>query len=564
MEQVLQEARIGQSLRFGIMCRGTVFPEWQARCILSLLDLEGVEPHLLIIEVPNDHGVAPKPLWRRLFGAHLVWNLAHRWLCRGDRTEDLSARLAEVPRISCKTSFKGKFSEYFAPSDVEEIASRKLDFILRFAFNIIRGDILCTARYGVWSFHHGDLTRFRGSPAGFWEIVKGDSTTGVTLQRLNDRLDGGTVLVSGAFPTIASSYARNRRNILFSGAGFPAKVCRGLLLGAATSVGAEPTPTDAPIYSKPGNARMTVVLLKEALARIAEVCRRSFWRKQRAIGIADISIAAMFERGSASIDWLPDGSDSISVDTSVCTGEDNAGKQTARIHRVTSSGELVRIEVQAEKGTEVAVPRVAARGTIHHLAFEFEGQSYFVPEEGAGDKIQLFSWDEARSRLTLECTLLERVPALDPTFVHHEGLWWMFVARTIGEGGIELHVYYAGHPRGPWLAHALNPVKVDVNSARPAGSPFLHNGRLIRPAQDCGRTARGRVVFQEIRRLSPLEYEEREVSSVVLARDSGQPTRVRVCSAGERTLVDGERTRFGPAVFASQVRRTLLRISRWR
>jgi len=83
---------------------------------------------------------------------------------------------------------------YFNAEDVATINKKDLDFILRFGFNIIRGEILNAARYGVWSFHHDDERKYRGSPPGFWELYYRDPVTGSILQRLTDRLDGGIVL----------------------------------------------------------------------------------------------------------------------------------------------------------------------------------------------------------------------------------------------------------------------------------------------------------------------------------------------------------------------------------
>src|SRR5262249_2645728 len=110
------------------------------------------------------------------------------------RPVDMSRLFAGVPSIACTVIRKGKFAQYFRPEDVTLIRAFDLDFILRFAFGIIRGDILQAARYGVWSFHHGDETRFRGSPPGFWEIYFNEAVTGAVLQRLTERLDGGIIL----------------------------------------------------------------------------------------------------------------------------------------------------------------------------------------------------------------------------------------------------------------------------------------------------------------------------------------------------------------------------------
>ena len=85
--------------------------------------------------------------------------------------------------------------------DIEIIKSFKLDFILRRDFRIIRGKILRSTKYGIWSLHHGDNDYYRGIPPGFWETYFNESITGVTLQKLNNNLDGGQIIDKGYYGT---------------------------------------------------------------------------------------------------------------------------------------------------------------------------------------------------------------------------------------------------------------------------------------------------------------------------------------------------------------------------
>lgn len=64
---------------------------------------------------------------------------------------------------------------------------------------------------------------------------------------------------------------------------------------------------------------------------------------------------------------------------------------------------------------------------------------------------------------------------------------------------------------GPWTPHALNPVKVDLQSARPAGRPFEGAGAWYRPAQDGAPSYGARIVFNKIEEISPTAYGETAV-----------------------------------------------------
>jgi hypothetical protein len=85
----------------------------------------------------------------------------------------------------------------FSGADIDQIKSLDLDVLIRCGNSILRGEILNAAKFGVWSFHHADNRINRGGPAGFWEVYYQDDTTGFTIQKLTEELDGGDVMMRG-------------------------------------------------------------------------------------------------------------------------------------------------------------------------------------------------------------------------------------------------------------------------------------------------------------------------------------------------------------------------------
>jgi hypothetical protein len=259
-----------RELRFGIMCFGTNFAAWEAECIRKLLAVDNVHSCLLIVDNRPNPVKPPAPFWTRarnlLRADKKLWLLYER-LYSDPRTvalrrTDAADLLAGVPRVECEIVRKGKYSEYFKPGDVAKIREYNLDFILRFAFGIIRGEVLQAVRYGVWSFHHGDEERYRGTPSGFWEIYQGDPKTGVILQRLTDRLDGGVVLKKHFFDTVDYSYPANRNATLFGASHWPAEVCRDIQKGEAAYFENPPSKTSAPVTMAPVDWQMIVFLIR--------------------------------------------------------------------------------------------------------------------------------------------------------------------------------------------------------------------------------------------------------------------------------------------------------------
>jgi folate-dependent phosphoribosylglycinamide formyltransferase PurN len=125
--------------------------------------------------------------------------------------EDMSVELAGVRAITAVPSRPKPFEHRFSANTVEEIREARLDVAVRFGFNIIRGDILDVARYGVWSYHHGDHRDYRGVPAFFWEMYEGNPVSGTMLQVLDEQLDAGRVLYRSFSATDKLSLNRGRK-----------------------------------------------------------------------------------------------------------------------------------------------------------------------------------------------------------------------------------------------------------------------------------------------------------------------------------------------------------------
>jgi hypothetical protein len=103
-----------------------------------------------------------------------------------------------VKQVYCEPVQRSDIGQELPESVVEEYCA-DLDFLVRFGFGILRGDVLDASRYGVFSYHHGDIREHRGRPAGFWEFMDDAETIGVTLQQLTDELDAGGVIQINLF-----------------------------------------------------------------------------------------------------------------------------------------------------------------------------------------------------------------------------------------------------------------------------------------------------------------------------------------------------------------------------
>jgi hypothetical protein len=138
--------------------------------------------------------------------------------------------------------------------------------------------------------------------------------------------------------------------------------------------------------------------------------------------------------------------------------------------------------------------------------------------------------------------LLDDLPGVDPTVVNYRGKWWLFVGDLRDQPDARLHFFMADRLRGPWQRHPRSPVKDELASARPGGTPFVVEGRLFRPAQDCSRRYGEAVVINRVDVLTPEAYFETPVARIAPDPAGPYPHGLHtVSAAGEWTLIDGKR-----------------------
>ena len=531
-------------LTYGIMCRGTRFPLWQAEVIRRLEEV-GANPQFLIVDGRIDKG----PLgWlqkiRRMSHHQLLFLAYCRFFARvrARYPVDLSEKLLNVPQISCIPVQKGKYSEYFTDQDLQTIRSFRPDFLLRFAFGIIRGEILEAARYGVWSFHHDDETKYRGSPPCFWEIHARDPVSGVLLQRLTERLDGGVVLRKGHFRT-HPSYAKNIDGVYLPSTAFPAQVCKDLLNGNLQRLNQAPSQSKAKIYRTPNPRQMLTFLGRSITARLKSrlqwATQQDHWR----LGLLPARIDQL-KTGLADVKWLEfplkgNVADPFGVDLD---GRLHILCEYQPIH--SPHGTIAWFVLEPDRIVEwrLNVLDVSTHASYPYL-FPADGEYWCVPETKELRQVALYrAIDIGRGLWEKECVLLEDYAGGDPTLLFHEGRWWMWTQNGEKPGGrSNVYLHYAESLAGPWQPHPLNPVKLDVRSARPAGSPFSVGGSLIRPAQDCSQAYGARISLQRVIRMNPQEYEEREVDSVGPCPNwPFQDGLHTISTVGDRTLIDAK------------------------
>lgn len=544
-----------QQFRFGILCNSLQLEQWQSNAI-SLLIEAGHSLELIVLNDTKNPAVPILEKLRHYPFNRLFFRLWDRFVFRpaSKKPTDISQLTRKAKVLACAVSLQG-VSSYFSKKDVETIQSFQLDFLLRFGFNIIRGDILNVAKHGIWSFHHDDEEVVRGGPPGFWEVYHRMHTNAVILQQLNHALDKGIILKKVRFRTIKHAYRAHLDQLYFESARLPVQVCKELMFNPGFA-GTESN-SQAPIYHPPKNVVMLAFWMKMAGRRVLFHLNDLFRQEDWNIGLIETPLDNFVrhtKKAENQVKWFKKPSaSSYLADPFLAEVE---GEQFVFFEQFDyKKGKAVLSFAREKEDFKLYHPLLAED---FHLSFPFvlthEKECYVIPECFEAGKINVYRFDPKREKLVFHQSILQNIHAVDPVLHHHNGLWYLFFT-TKEMPSVHLYVYWAEQPFGPYLPHHNNPVKTDVSNARMAGSIFRMNGKLIRPAQDNGAHYGTAVILNEITKLTPDCFEEKMTQRLEPLKTSEFNQGLHTLNGNTRfTVIDGKRFVFTFAGFMRQLR----------
>lgn len=558
-------------MRFAVLCNGKTFSKWEAECIESLMNSGVAEPVLLIVN--GNPPLPPSSLLKRLAGikpsGHLIWRLFNRFYVnrksRATAQTDLSSTLEAVKVLTCKTEKKSKFSEIFHDDDMRQIRELKLDFILRFGFGIIKGEILKSAKFGIWSYHHGDPSQYRGQPPGFWELYNRSNLAGAVLQRLSETLDAGTILHAGQFKTERHSYVATRDRLYFGASQWVKRTCIAFAQNEQFLSTFEGSTESGPIYKTPNNIEMMKFLGLTVLEFIKVQFNSLFVHQQWSVAVIDgpiHEVAGLDTEESQSqllkkAKWASEPKRAFLADPFGANIE--ASSQGLRIFVEKYDwdqqiGEIGYIGYDDKLGFSDYHPAFKADFHLSYPSiFEDGARQYCIPEASESGSVNILEMQDGLP-INFGSGITVPIPAVDPTIVKHNNRYWLFCSFDTPVANTDLHLYYSSKLEGPWSPHPLNPVKTDVRAVRPAGSLFTFEGNLYRPAQDCSVQYGGQIHVNLIAVMDEQNFEETTVAKCSPDSTGRYPYGLHTLSAaGQYTIIDGARKTFIPRYFGATI-----------
>ena len=549
---------MSKKITFGILCNSLVFEAWEAACIDNLLNHPNIELKVLVM---NDQVDSVKQSFFKKLKNYPYRNFFYRaykrfWLKAASyQLVSFENKLKDVPILRCTTIRKGKYSSNFNDQDVASIKLLELDFLLRFGFNIIGGEILKSCTYGIWSFHHADNDFIRGGPIGFWEIYLKRNTTAAVLQQLNNQLDQGKILRKGYLKTIDHSYTENIDKLTAMAAVWPLQVCIDLMNNQDIIAKAPFALHKANLYKFPSNWRFMhfiFILFKNKLKfHFQELFLAETWQIAR----YEQEIDGIKKTTLPKASFLSDSkAENYCADPFLWPNSNVKKLLFERFSYQENKGKIAMLDYD---GKNLKTIDFGINGHLSYpFLFEYNAQVYCIPEQADEGKVTLYKINED-GLVIKDLDLIENFAARDASIVFYNQKWWLFCTKANYFENAALFIFYANSLQEKFVAHQNNPVKVDVQNARPAGSFFLKDNFLLRPAQNSAKHYGHKVNINKIIKLSEFEFEE-EIVAIIEPETFGNYIGIHHISSQQgQTVIDLKQTKFSKSNFNHQFKRKI-------
>jgi hypothetical protein len=393
-----------------------------------------------------------------------------------------------------------------APVSVNPDASAQCDIVLDLRTNA-GSHPPDVGHAAYWFFCDGDGGMLGDLP-GAQEIADGSPTFTLELRAYRTG-EGFAALRSGTFKSLYT-YARSMDLALEECKRWPALALEvGAALARLPDRRRTPPPREA---SRPPLARLALRLLGGLLSHAFVLL---FVDARWSVGLIAGSPGNFLAKNYCpQIQWLHDRPAEFLADPFVFRLPDSRYVMCERLDGATRTGFISCLEI--EDGGKVLEERSVIRSASHlsyPYVFEHDGTWYMVPESAQDRCVTLYRGLDLPYKWERVATLIEGIATCDNTIVRHNGRWWLFCTHKSRDSSLNLFLYHARDLLGPWQPHVANPVKTDVRSCRPAGMPFISEGELYRPAQDCARAYGDAIAFNRVTALSEHEFSEELVST---------------------------------------------------
>ena len=187
-----------------------------------------------------------------------------------------------------------------------------------------------------------------------------------------------------------------------------------------------------------------------------------------------------------------------------------------------------------------------------HLSYPFifmeNDEIFVICESYKSKKLDLYKLDKSNLSLQKIREIFSYQEAIDPTIIKFNNKYWLFYSK-IEKSEEELYLAYANSLHDNFIQHPKNPIKSCKASARSAGTPFITDNQIYRPAQNCQKFYGEKITINKINILNENDFNEEICYEILPPKNpvDNQSSFIAIhtiSKLGDITLIDGLQKKF--------------------
>lgn len=461
-------------------------------------------------------------------------------------TKRQSFSLPNVNVVNFKSMYKGAWQSL--PEIIyKEIESGDIDVVIKFGMSLLR---LNEERQfpPILSYHHGDPSKYRGRPAGFYEILNNEKTMGIIVQSLNNKLDAGEIYAFAESKVVNFSYKKTALNFYSNSTPLLDKAIKNLSNKSRLEV-----KVDGKNYRLPSNTKVISFLFVIILNAFKKVVYGLFFEKRWKVATTKNSLSFNKDEELSSMEFSE-----VPIDKKYnfyadpFYSEDSKKIRLEALDNRTGLGDILELEGKDYSNKKVLI---SGRHFSYPCSFVYQGKEYLLLEVASHSAQYFFEANKVDEKHYLKGLEYKRI--VDATLHLHDGKCFLFFGEKQSAHTI-LNLWTADTPFDLFKPHPMNPIVISPSVARMGGKLLSYRGKILRFGQNNSGEYGESIEVIQITTLSVESYDEVRLGTLKIDNFRG-PHSVSFNSDMSEILVDYYSNKF--SLFAG-VRRIKSRLQK--
>jgi len=455
---------------------------------------------------------------------------------RNSETVKTEIRSDSAKVVTFEALQKGSWQR-FSKHISSEINPNDFDVIIKFGMSLLRIDGPLS-NIPVLSFHHGDPSKYRGRPAGFYELANNEDKLGIIVQKLSNKLDAGEVYAFAYSKINHTSYKKTALNFY--------KVSKFMLRQAVINLQNKTPLTLSKTgenYTLPTNSKVLKFGTKLAMRKTKHLLYGAFYEKKWNVALCpfDRSFEGDVVLQKASFQELP-------IEPQYSFYADPFFSGTGReirfeaMDKKTGLGDIVEIDRVLKNNAALIL---SGKHYSYPYTFTYKNAEYVLPEVASHSAPYYFNVKDGPDK-KIAIKGLEDLRIVDASLIESDDQVYLFFGLQENAANV-LQLYVSNSLNGTFNQHPASPIALDPECSRMGGRLIKRDGKTYRFGQNNMRGYGASISILEINTLTSTAYKETKVGSFSIDDGLG-PHTIDLSPEGDTLLFDFYTQKF--SVFA--------------